>query len=46
MIRDLYYRPRGAPLYNVLFKDGSFTNRVTELLSAAYAQWILIGFGM
>ena len=30
MIRDLYYRPRGAPLYNVHFKDGSFTNRVTE----------------
>ena len=29
MVRDLYYKPRGAPLYNVHFKDGSLANRVT-----------------
>ena len=30
MIRDLYYKPRVAFLYNVHFKDGSLTTRVTE----------------
>lgn len=30
MVRDLYYRPRGAPSYNVHFKDGRLANRVTE----------------
>lgn len=30
MICDLYYKARGALLYNVHFKDGSLANKVTE----------------
>lgn len=35
MVRDLYYKPRGAQLYNVHFKDGSLANRVTQNVPSA-----------
>ena len=30
MVRDLYYKPTIALLYNIHFKDGSLATRVTE----------------
>jgi hypothetical protein len=44
MVRDLYYKPRGAQLYNVHFKDGRLANRVTERalcgLSPVDIDWV------